>query len=84
MVTDNDIIQLFNNNGNPDTGMLKKFNYLDTEIQVYVKIDGMIYQKIIIQIKNLFIELLIIFKLDLYVNIVVNQLNIWENNIQIK
>lgn len=37
MVTDNDIIQLFNNNGNPDTGMLKKFNYLDTEIQVYVK-----------------------------------------------
>ena len=44
----------------------------------------MIYQKIIIQIKNLFIELLIIFKLDLYVNIVVDQLNIWENNIQIK
>lgn len=37
MVTDNDIIQLFNNNGNPYTGMLKKFNYLDTEIQVYVK-----------------------------------------------
>ena len=37
MVNDNDIIQLFNNNGNPDTRMLKKFNYLDNEIQVYVK-----------------------------------------------
>lgn len=37
MVTDNDIIQLFNDNGNPNTSMLKRFKYLDIDIQTYVK-----------------------------------------------
>ena len=37
MITDNDIIQLFNDNGKPNTSMLKRFKSLNIDIQTYVK-----------------------------------------------